>query len=310
MRRVLSLETLHVNDSGAVTKRGTKQLFDYQHMCTVVTAVKDTASDAGKKLYYQFNDSGNVVAMRDELGYGQFVKFEAGVDNKPSEVSKLRKVVINQLRKIDFASQWTGSGSAVKDSSTRCLGLPSVKLTGNTNGGSYYQQSVTLLPNQTYTFSAYVKTEDVQGGTGAFLRLVSADGWTQADSEPVTGSTPAAIGNEMPADGWQRIKLTYEHASNVEETFNVRLMLDATAGTAWFRLPAVGDRHGGQLRQPPEPTRTSISALSAARRRCPRTGACPATTSPPPRPACSPPATTRTSGSAGRQLHADRRQAG
>ena len=93
MRRVLSLETLHVNDSGAVTKRGAKQTFDYQHMCTVVTAVEDTASDAGKKLYYQFNDSGNVVAMRDELGYGQFTKFEAGVDNKPSEISKLRKVV-------------------------------------------------------------------------------------------------------------------------------------------------------------------------------------------------------------------------
>ncbi len=237
MRRVLSLETLHVNDSGAVTKRGAKQTFDYQHMCTVVTAVEDTASDAGKKLYYQFNDSGNVVAMRDELGYGQFAKFEAGVDNKPSEVSKLRKVVINQLRKIDFASQWTGSGSAVKDSSTRCLGMPSVKLTGNTNGGSYYQQSVTLLPNQTYTFSAYVKTEDVQGGTGAFLRLVSADGWTQVDSEPVTGSTPAAIGNEMPADGWQRIKLNYEHTSNAEETFTVRLMLDATTGTAWFSCP-------------------------------------------------------------------------
>ena len=237
MRRVLSLETLHVNDSGAVTKRGTKQLFDYQHMCTVVTAVKDTASDAGKKLYYQFNDSGNVVAMRDELGYGQFVKFEAGVDNKPSEVSKLRKVVINQLRKIDFSSQWTGGGSAVKDSSTRCLGMPSVKLTGNTNGESYYQQSVTLLPGQTYTLSAYIKAEDVQGGNGAFLRLVSADGWTQVDSEPVTGSTPAAAGNEMPADGWQRIKLTYGHASNEEETFTVRLMLDATAGTAWFSCP-------------------------------------------------------------------------
>ena len=237
MRRVLSLETLHVNDSGAVTKRGAKQTFDYQHMCTVVTAVEDTASDAGKKLYYQFNDSGNVVAMRDELGYGQFAKFEAGVDNKPSEVSKLRKVVINQLRKIDFASQWTGSGSAVKDSSTRCLGMPSVKLTGNTNDGSYYQQSVTLLPNQTYTFSAYVKTEDVQGGTGALLRLVSADGWTQVDSEPVTGSTPAAIGNEMPADGWQRIKLNYEHTSNAEETFTVRLMLDATTGAAWFSCP-------------------------------------------------------------------------
>ena len=79
-------------------------------MCTVVTAVENATSDAGKKLYYQFNDSGNVVAMRDELGYGQFAKFEAGVDNKPSEISKLRKVVVNQLRKIDFSGQWTSSG--------------------------------------------------------------------------------------------------------------------------------------------------------------------------------------------------------
>ena len=88
--------------------------------------------------------------------------------------------MINQLRKIDFASQWTGSGSAVKDSSTRCLGLPSVKLTGNTNGGSYYQQSVTLLPNQTYTFSAYVKTEDVSGRYRRVPAPRIRDGWTQA----------------------------------------------------------------------------------------------------------------------------------
>ena len=114
-------------------------------------------------------------------------------------------------------------------------------------------RSVTLLPGQTYTLSAYVKTEDVQGcGNGAFLRLASADGWTQVDSEPVTGSTPAAAGNEMPADGWQRIKLNYEHASNAEETFTVRLMAGRHCRHGVVLLPAAGDRHGGQLRQPPE----------------------------------------------------------
>lgn len=89
-----------------LTKRGAKQTFDYLHMCTVVTAVENATSDAGKKLYYQFNDSGNVVAMRDELGYGQFAKFEAGVDNKPSEISKLRKVVVNQLLQDRLFRQW------------------------------------------------------------------------------------------------------------------------------------------------------------------------------------------------------------
>ena len=238
MRRVLSLETLHVNDSGAVTKRGAKQ--------NLRLPAHVYCGDGG---------GGHGLRRRQEIvlpvqrlpatwwpcatswATASLPSLRLAWTTSPARSPKLRKVVINQLRKIDFASQWTGSGSAVKDSSTRCLGMPSVKLTGNTNDGSYYQQSVTLLPNQTYTFSAYVKTEDVQGGTGALLRLVSADGWTQVDSEPVTGSTPAAIGNEMPADGWQRIKLNYEHTSNAEETFTVRLMLDATTGAAWFSCP-------------------------------------------------------------------------
>ncbi len=235
MRRVLSLETVHVNASNAVTKRGAKQTFDYLHMCTVVTAVENATSDAGKKLYYQFNDSGNVVAMRDELGYGQFAKFEAGVDNKPSEISKLRKAVVNQLRKIDFSGQWTSSGTAVKDASTRCLGMPSVKLTATAGSESYYQQQVTMLPHQTYTFSAYVKTQNVQTEFGAFLRING--NWGRLESESLTGTTPAASGNGMPADGWQRVKMTYENTSDDEYTASVALVVSKGSGTAWFSCP-------------------------------------------------------------------------
>ena len=235
MRRVTSLETVHVNASNAVTKRGAKQTFDYLHMCTVVTAVENATSDAGKKLYYQFNDSGNVVAMRDELGYGQFAKFEAGVDNKPSEISKLRKVVVNQLRKIDFSGQWTSSGTAVKDASTRCLGMPSVKLTATAGSESYYQQQVTMLPHQTYTFSAYVKTQNVQTEFGAFLRING--NWGRLESESLTGTTPAASGNGMPADGWQRVKMTYENTSDDEYTASVALVVSKGTGTAWFSCP-------------------------------------------------------------------------
>ena len=237
MRRVLSLETVHVNDSGTITKRGAKQLFDYQHMCTVVTAVENTTSDAGKKLFYQFNDSGNVVAVRDELGFGRFTKYDAGVDNKPSESSKLRKVVVNQLRMIDFSSQWTSGGTAVKNTATRCLGMPSVQLTAQENAESYYQQTVTLLPNQSYTLSAYVKVQDVSGWSGAFLRLKSESGWTQVESKGVFGTTPAAVGNEMPADGWERVMLTYTHDSSTESNFVVQLVLGSGSGTAYFSCP-------------------------------------------------------------------------
>ena len=114
MRRVLSLETLPVNDSGAVTKRGAKaDLRLPAHVYGGDGAVEDTAFRRGQEAC---TTSSTTLAMwwsmRDELGYGQFVKFEAGVDNKPTEISKLRKVVVNQLRKIDFSGQWTGSSSA------------------------------------------------------------------------------------------------------------------------------------------------------------------------------------------------------
>ena len=146
---------------------------------------------------YQFNDSGNVVAMRDELGYGQFAKFEAGVDNKPSEVSSCARSSSTSCAR----STSPASGRAAVRSQGFFHALSGHALSEADclyQRGSYYQQSVTLLPNQTYTFSAYVKTEDVQGGIGAFLRLASADGWTQADSEPVTGSTPAAMAMKCP----------------------------------------------------------------------------------------------------------------
>ena len=78
MRRVLSLEQVHAANSdytATITQRGAKLKIDYQHMCTEVTAVEDASSDAGKKLTYQFNDGGNVVCVRDELGYARFTKY-------------------------------------------------------------------------------------------------------------------------------------------------------------------------------------------------------------------------------------------
>ena len=86
-RRVLSVESVATNANGAVVKSGAKQLFRYGAMTTEVTAVENTSSDAGKKLYYQFNDSGNVICVRDDLGFAKFTKLSSGIENKPSEES-------------------------------------------------------------------------------------------------------------------------------------------------------------------------------------------------------------------------------
>ena len=89
MRRVLSLEQVHAANSdytATITQRGAKLKIDYQHMCTEVTAVEDASSDAGKKLTYQFNDGGNVVCVRDELGYARFTKCDSAIENTPCNV--------------------------------------------------------------------------------------------------------------------------------------------------------------------------------------------------------------------------------
>ena len=234
MRRVLSLETVATNSSGAVIKYGAKQLFEYKHMCTEVTAVENSASDVGKKLYYQFNDSGNVVCVRDELGYAKFTKFESGLENKPSEESRLRKVVVNLLRRPDLTEPgsedpesgepeseesekiWDMDTNTILDTAERCLNAPSVKLTAKA-GESRCRQEVTLKAQTSYTFSAYVKTSEVVGD-GAFLRLSKkTDTNVYVVSEKLTGTTEAATGNELASDGWERIRVTVEHSAAADE---------------------------------------------------------------------------------------------
>ena len=239
-RRVLSVETVATDASGAVVKSGAKQIFEYGAMTTEVTAVEGTASNAGKKLYYQFNDSGNVICVRDELGFAKFTKFESGIENKPSEESKLRKAVVNRLRRADFASQWAAvstGGTATKDASNLCLNCNSIKMTKTAAGEVIYRQPVTLEAGQPFTLSAYVKTSGLSGG-GAFVRIVPAasGAFTAAISDKLTGSTDAAIGNELPTDGRERIRVTLDAQSTAVSAY-AELVCDASSGTAWFACP-------------------------------------------------------------------------
>ncbi len=46
-----------------------------------------------------FNDSGNLVALTDELGYGAFSKYTTtGPPNKPEAVSRLQRSVVSLIR--------------------------------------------------------------------------------------------------------------------------------------------------------------------------------------------------------------------
>ena len=238
-RRVLSVETVATDTSGAVAKSGAKQVFRYGAMTTEVTAVENTASDSGKKLYYQFNDSGNVICVRDELGFAKFTKFESGIENKPSEESKLRKAIVNRLRRPDFSAEWTASaagGAAAVDNANLCLSCPSVKMTNTAAGEVIYRQQVALEAGKAFTLSAYAKTSALNGNAFVRIRPATSGAFAAVSSEVLTDSTDAAVGNELPTDGWERIRVTL-NPLNVSASAYVELVCDAASGTAWFACP-------------------------------------------------------------------------
>ena len=96
---------------------GNNHAYSYRDMMTVV---QDMTVVNGKRMIYQFNDFGNVVSVRDELGYASYSKFsEALLPNHPEQVSKLQRSVINLLPNLDFASGWTTTKGATGDAAAR-----------------------------------------------------------------------------------------------------------------------------------------------------------------------------------------------
>ncbi|MBE5766987.1 MAG: RHS repeat protein, partial [Clostridiales bacterium] len=247
MRRVISLEQLHASGSSytaTVTQRGAKMLFNYLHMCTEVTAVANTTSNAGKKLTYQFNDSGNVVCVRDELGFASFTKYESAIENNPSDASRMRKTVMNLLSAPMQYSSWvrvTGSFSDVHGSSASntCLNLPSMYITKGAAGGeSIFRQTISLECGKTYSLSAYTKSSAITG-TGAFLRIrpvsITADTLT---TDAIIGTIGTSTGNGLPTDGWERQHLVYTTPDGSgSASYYIELVHAGSGGTVWFGAP-------------------------------------------------------------------------
>ena len=221
--RVLAME----QSAGALA--GAKKRFEYLHMATRVTAVRDAAQEDGKAITYQFNDGGNVVSMYDELGYAQFNAFSASVPNQQTGASKLQGTVINLLRSVDFSANWANAtanagDSLAVDSGTRCLGLPSLKSVRNGTGESVSSQTVSLIPGKTYTFSAFVKA----GAQSRASLRISCGGETRTSQ--ILSLSTAGSG----VDGWDRLFATIT-ASAAAAT--VSLVHAATSGAAWFAAP-------------------------------------------------------------------------
>ena len=90
-------------------------------------------------------------------------------------------------------------------------------------------QEVTLQAGKTYTFSAYVNTQDIESfGTngGVFLAFLGANNSLAASSEKVTAKTPTQIEN-----GWQRIYVTYTVPST--GAYRVAFIQDKATGCGY-----------------------------------------------------------------------------
>ncbi|MDL2205638.1 hypothetical protein LJC33_01860 [Eubacteriales bacterium OttesenSCG-928-N13] len=279
MLRAICMETIKRDpSSGMALARGAKQMFTYKSCLTEVTHVEDASEGAtsGKKIIYQFNDRGNAISVRDELGYAQFVKFDEAQENTPIAASFAQRAVINRIlapslmkdnKGID-ALAWQqvvenkqtakapGNLCTFDNKQNRCLSCASMKLVRKLDGALRYSQRVKLEPGEDWTLSAYVKVKDVlrrplqvdnEGeaqafvpGDGAYMRVYPV-GMTPADGvrgEGISGSTEDAFEDGMAADGWERMRLSFKSPASAQPVdMMVEFVLDGESGTAYFAAP-------------------------------------------------------------------------
>ena len=146
---------------------------------------------------------------------------------------------MNLLKNIDFDSGWTQVRGNTDDlyhwvDDTRCMSMPSVKI-NKLAAGAFRQQTVmSLSESGYYTFSAYMGTAGLTGGTGAYLH-VSVNGQSY-DSEAVSHST-AGRSTGTVASFWQRLSVTFPIDTTVSSQVTLQLVCDSTGGTIYWSCP-------------------------------------------------------------------------
>lgn len=201
---------------------GNNHAYSYRDMMTVV---QDMTVVNGKRMIYQFNDFGNVVSVRDELGYASYSKFsEALLPNHPEQVSKLQRSVINLLPNHDFESDgyWStvsygGTGTYAYSTDQKYLGTRSMKVNKtNTDGNMCVKMNYDkLVIGKTYTLSAYIR------GTGSTYTYATVSlGGKWFDGEKVT-----------PGSEWVRIFTTFTATATSATLYFITM---GGPGTIWI----------------------------------------------------------------------------
>ncbi|HIU14971.1 MAG TPA: DNRLRE domain-containing protein, partial [Candidatus Ventricola intestinavium] len=212
-----------VHPAGEDIETGNSHAYTYGDMLTLV---KDLTVANGKRMLYQFNDFGNVVCVRDELGYASYSRFsEDLLPNHPQQVSKLQRSVINLLPNHDFemSGYWShvcyydGQANFTYDTAQKYMGTRSTKVDKTTDVGNacVYQNYTNLTVGKTYTFSGYIRSS---GSVYTYATVSCGSQWF--DGEKVT-----------PGSEWTRIFTTFTAAAASATLYFITM---GGPGTVWI----------------------------------------------------------------------------
>ena len=212
----------------------------------------------------QFDNMGRTVSQQvsygsgGEIGAGTYSYTESGgtsgFKNRVSESGGTETFAENLVYNgnCESTNSWTyaeNKDSAVNGSGTattanQYMGKGSLKLSATkiseSNGRNYYRQTVsTITPGNSYTLSAYVKTDALTAyssttTTGAYLQITAFD----SDGNSISGSSIKSSVIKEKTDtginkGWRRLTVTVKTTS---DTAYIRcyLVLCNVTGTAYY----------------------------------------------------------------------------
>lgn len=200
---------------------GHDHTYSYADMTTTVT---DYSGDAVKSLLYQFNDFGNVVCVRDELGYASYSKYSTALlPNHPEQVSKLQRSVINLLPDHDFETggYWStalngGTGTFSYATDQKYLGSKAMKMVKTNADGNMcvYMNYANLTVGQSYTLSGYIRST---GSIAGYAAVHHGENWF--NGAQVT-----------PGSEWTRVSATFTATSTSATLYFIAV----GTGTLWL----------------------------------------------------------------------------
>ena len=199
---------------------------------------------------YSFDRYGRAVSVVNADGSASAYGYTANPQNIPqrnkisAQAATIRPVVnllTNHSAELTESPpswtlyrQGTSTGQMTIASDNAFLGVKSLKVTQTQSGTGMVgarQVKTDLVPGDTYTFSAYVKTEGVSDGfANLFVQAIGDNPAEFIGQGGINGTSSAS--SSLP-DGWNRISLTFTvPAGTTEVALNAGLI--GATGTAWF----------------------------------------------------------------------------